>query len=139
MDEDGYYWGAALTEFLARQGKHVTCVTRFMQPFREVPEVARMSLLRSLDQRGVVLYDNAAIAKAERGTLVLHRYFHSGCPVVLRDVRGLIWTGMQRVNDAMVGLIREAGFDDVQVVGDARAPRRLSHAIAEGHRAGRAV
>ena len=139
MDEEGHYWSAALTEYLARQGKQVTYVTRFMQPFREIPEVSRMSLLRSLDQRGVVLYDNATIARAERGALVLHRYFHSERPIVLRDIRGLLWTGMQRVNDGIVTRLREAGFDDIQVVGDARAPRRLSHAIAEGHRAGRAV
>ncbi len=139
MDEDGYYWGAALTEYLARQGKHVTYVTRFMQPFREIPEVSRMSLLRSLDQRGVVLYDNATIAKADQGALVMHRYYHSGRPVALQNIRGLIWAGMQRVNDAMAGPLREAGFDSIHVVGDARAPRRLSHAIAEGHRAGRAV
>ena len=139
MDEEGHYWSAALTEYLARQGKQVTYVTRFMQPFREIPEVSRMSLLRSLDQRGVVLYDNASIARAERGALVLHRYFHSERPIVLRDIRGLLWTGMQRVNDGIVTRLREAGFDDIQVVGDARAPRRLSHAIAEGHRAGRAV
>lgn len=139
MDEEGHYWSAALTEYLARQGKQVTYVTRFMQPFREIPEVSRMSLLRALDQRGVVLYDNASIARAERGALVLHRYFHSERPIVLRDIRGLLWTGMQRVNDGIVTRLREAGFDDIQVVGDARAPRRLSHAIAEGHRAGRAV
>jgi 2,4-dienoyl-CoA reductase-like NADH-dependent reductase (Old Yellow Enzyme family) len=139
MDEDGYYWSATLTEYLARQGKQVTYVTRFMQPFREIPEVSRMSLLRSLDQLGVVLYDNAAIAKAAGGTLVLHRYFHSERPIVLPEVRGVLWTGMQRVNDRIVGQLRDAGFNNVQVVGDARAPRRLSHAIAEGHRAGRAV
>ena len=88
IDEDGHYWSATLTEHLARQGKHVTYVTRFMQPFREIPEVSRMSLLRSLDQRGVVLYDNATIARAEHGALVLHRYFHGERPIVLRDIRG---------------------------------------------------
>ena len=139
MDEDGHYWSATLTEYLARQGKHVTYVTRFMQPFREIPEVSRMSLLRALSQRGVVLYDNAAIARAEHGSVVLHRYFHEERPIVLPDVRGVLWTGMQRVNDGLIGQLREAGFNNVQVVGDARAPRRLSHAIAEGHRAGRAV
>ena len=39
-----------------------------MQPFREIPEVSRMSLLHSLDQRGVVLYDHAVIAKSKSNT-----------------------------------------------------------------------
>jgi hypothetical protein len=54
-------------------------------------------------------------------------------------VRGVIWAGMQRVNDALAGWLRDAGFGSMHVVGDARAPRRLSHAIAEGHRAGAEV
>ena len=70
---------------------------------------------------------------------------HSDRPLVLKDVRGVVWAGMQRKNDGdgdgdgLAGQLREAGFDNVQVVGDACAPRRLSHALAEGHRAGRAI
>lgn len=116
-----------------------------MQPFREIPEVSRMSLLRSLDQRGVVLYGHAVIAKAEQGALVLNRYYHSDRPIMLKDVRGVVWAGMQRKNDgdsdgdSLAAQLHEAGFNNVQVVGDACAPRRLSHALAEGHRVARAI
>jgi 2,4-dienoyl-CoA reductase-like NADH-dependent reductase (Old Yellow Enzyme family) len=139
MDEDGYYWASTLTEFLARQGKAVTCVTRFMQSFREIPEVSRMSVLRSLDQLGVTLIDNASIAKAENGSLILHRYFHDARPLTLPNVRGVLWTGMQQVNDGIVKELRDAGFTDVRVIGDAIAPRRLAQAMGEGNAAGRSV
>jgi hypothetical protein len=38
--------------------------------------------------------------------------------------------------DSLSGPLRERGID-VQVVGDAFAPRSLQHAILEGHRCGR--
>jgi pyruvate/2-oxoglutarate dehydrogenase complex dihydrolipoamide dehydrogenase (E3) component len=139
MDEDGYYWAAALTEYLARQGKKVTYVTRFMQPLREVPEVSRMSTLRALDRHGVTLLDNVSIARADRGALVGHRYFNETREIRLEGVRGLVWAGMQQVNDDIVRQLQDAGVSDVHVVGDAKSPRRLSHALAEGHRAARAV
>lgn len=138
MDQDGYYWPAALTEFLARQGKHVTYVTRFMQPFREIPEVARMSLLRSLDQRGVTMIDNAIIASIGKGSVFLNRYYHADRPLELQGVTGIVWTGVQEVSP-LADVIASAGFAEVHVVGDAKAPRRLWHAISEGHKAGRAV
>ena len=138
MDQDGYYWPAALTEFLARQGNKVTYVTRFMQPFREIPEVARMSLLRSLDQRGVTLVDNAVIAKIAEGDVILHRYYHADHPLVLGGIAGIVWTGVQKISP-LADAIVAGGFPEIHVVGDAKAPRRLSHAIAEGHKAGRAV
>lgn len=139
MDEDGYYWAAALTEYLARQGKKVTYVTRFMQPLREIPEVSRMSTLRSLDRHGVTLLDNMSLTHADHGALVGHRYFNEAREIRLESVRGLLWAGMQQVNDGLVRQLRDAGLGTVLVVGDAKSPRRLSHALAEGHRAARAV
>jgi len=139
MDADGYYWAAALTEHLARQGRKVTYVTRFTQPLREVPEVARMSTLRMLDRLDVTLLDNMSITRAERGGLVGCRFYNAEHEVRLESVRGLIWTGLQYVNDELAQPLREAGIASVQVVGDAKAPRRLQHAIAEAHRAARAI
>lgn len=139
MDEDGYYWAAALTEYLARQGKKVTYVTRFMEPLREIPEVSRMSTLRSLDRHGVTLLDNMSIDRADQGALIGHRYYNEARQIRLESVRGLLWVGMQQVNDELVKQLRDADVASVHVVGDAKAPRRLSHALAEAHRAARAV
>jgi hypothetical protein len=110
-----------------------------MQPLREIPEVSRMSTLRSLDRHGVTLLDNMSITRADHGALIGHRYFNEAREIRLEAVRGLAWVGMQQVNDELVKQLHDAGVAAVHVVGDARSPRRLSHALAEGHRAARAV
>lgn len=70
MDEDGYYWAASVTEALARQGRTVTYVTRYLEPLRELPEVSRISTLRSLDGLDVTLFANRYIERAENGGLI---------------------------------------------------------------------
>ena len=70
---------------------------------------------------------------------MLHRYFHADKPMRLEHVCGVLWVGMQHVNDGIAGELRAAGFTDVRVIGDAIAPRRLLQAIGEGHKAGRAI
>ena len=65
MDEDGYYWAASVTEALARQGRTVTYVTRYLEPLRELPEVSRISTLRSLDG-STSLCSPTAISSAQR-------------------------------------------------------------------------
>jgi pyruvate/2-oxoglutarate dehydrogenase complex dihydrolipoamide dehydrogenase (E3) component len=139
MDADGYYWASALTEYLARQGRKVTYVTRFAQPLREVPEVARMSTLRTFDRLGVTVLDNTSIVRAELGSLVFSRYYNADHEARLEGVRGLIWVGIQHVEDRLAQPLREAGFASVHVVGDAKAPRRLAHALGEAHRAAREI
>lgn len=139
MDADGYYWASALTEYLARQGRKVTYVTRFAQPLREVPEVARMSTLRTFDRLGVTILDNTSIVRVERGSLVFCHYYNADYEARLERVRGLVWVGIQHVEDRLAQPLREAAFASVHVVGDAKAPRRLAHALGEAHRAAREI
>lgn len=71
---------------------------------------------------GLGIADTTRIA--EQGALVPHRYFHANKPVRLQNVRGVLWAGMQRVNDGIASELRSAGFNDVRVIGDGIAPRR---------------
>lgn len=139
MDQDGYFWAAALTEELARQGRKVYYVTRFMEPLRELPQVSRISTLRAFDELNVTCYDNMMVERAERGALMLRHAYNSQRSLQLADISALVWIGAQRVNDGLAQSLRERGFKNVRVVGDASAPRRLADAMREGHRAGRAV
>ena len=50
MDEDGYYWSAAMAESLAASGKRLTIATRFFEVFREIPMVSRIAMLREMDR-----------------------------------------------------------------------------------------
>ena len=50
LDEDGYWWGAQAAEEVIRRGAKLTLVTRFFEPFRELPTVSRIAALRQLDR-----------------------------------------------------------------------------------------
>ena len=139
MDQDGYFWPAAVTEALARTGRKVIYVTRFFEPLREVHKVARISSLRAFDQLGVKIYDNTTIERAAKGALVLQHAFNTKRGLRLRNVAALVWLGVQRSNHDLAQQLRELGVPDVRVVGDAQSPRRLASALGEGHRAARAV
>ncbi len=139
MDEDGYYWASCMVESIARRGCHVIYVTRFLEALRELPEVSRISTLRVLDEFGVECHPNMYVDGTEGGTVILRHYYNAKHEERLKDIAEIVWLGAQRANDALAQELRDAGVPDVHVIGDAYAPRRLGHAIAEGHRAGRAV
>jgi 2,4-dienoyl-CoA reductase-like NADH-dependent reductase (Old Yellow Enzyme family)/thioredoxin reductase len=138
MDEDAFSWAAAVIETAAQQGKRVTVVTRFFEVLKELPAVSRIATLRALDQQGVVLRPNTVVDRMDSGDVVLKHYY-SGREERIPKVAAIIWVGPQRANDALAVALRARGIPDVHVVGDAFAPRRLTNAISEGHRAGRAV
>ena len=138
IDEDAFSWAAAVIETAAEQGKKVTVVTRFFEALKELPAVSRIATLRALDQQGVVLRPNACVDRMDNGDVVL-KHYASGREERLAKVAAIIWVGPQKANDALAAELRARGIGGVHVVGDAFAPRRLTNAIAEGHRAGRAV
>ncbi|MBI4629761.1 MAG: FAD-dependent oxidoreductase [Candidatus Rokubacteria bacterium] len=138
MDEDAFSWAAAVIETAAQQGKKVTVVTRFFEALKELPAVSRIATLRALDQQGVALRPNTFVDRMDNGDVVLKHYY-SGREERIPKVAALIWVGPQKANDELAAELRARGITDVHIVGDALAPRRLTNAIAEGHRAGRAV
>ena len=74
VDEDGYYWSAAVAENAAEAGLRVTVVTRLFEPFREVPVVSRIATLRALDQRNAIMQPNCEIARVKSGHVVIRHY-----------------------------------------------------------------
>jgi 2,4-dienoyl-CoA reductase-like NADH-dependent reductase (Old Yellow Enzyme family) len=138
MDEDGYYWAAAVVETVLLQGKQVTLATRFFEPLRELPAVSRITTLRAFDAHGVTLRPHAEVARIEKGGVVL-RDSLSGREDRVPDVAAVLWVGPQEAQGGLAEELRAAGVADVHVIGDAFAPRRLANAIEEGHRAGREV
>jgi len=138
MDEDGYYWAAAVLETVLPQKKKVTLVTRFFEPLRELPAVSRITALRVLNEHAVSVRPHTEVVRIESGAVVL-RDCLSGREDRIPDAAAVIWVGPQEAQGAVATALREARVTDVHVVGDAFAPRRLANAIEEGHRAGRAV
>ena len=65
------------TRAAAHSDRPVTFVSRYFEPFRELPAVTRISTLRELDKLGVEFVSNHEIARIENGAVVL-RQFQSG-------------------------------------------------------------
>lgn len=139
MDEDGHYWAATLTEMLAREGRAVTYVTRFTEPLREVPKVARISALRAFDELSVDVRASEFVDRADKGSIVLRHYFNQKHEFRLPGIAAVLWLGRQKVEDQLAQPLRDAGIKDVRVVGDAYMPRRIKNALSEAHRAARAI
>jgi len=139
MDEDGYYWAAAIAGMVARKGRKLIFVTRFFEPLREVPEVSRIPTLRDLDQLGVEIHATMFVDRIERGSVVLRHYLNPAHEVRIDGAGAVLWAGRQRVNDSLAQELRASGAANLRVIGDALQPRRLANAIAEGHRAARAI
>ena len=70
---------------------------------------------------------------------VVIRHYLSGREERIPKAAAIIWVGPQKTNDALAAELGARAIADVRVVGDAYAPRRLTDAIREGHRAGREV
>jgi 2,4-dienoyl-CoA reductase (NADPH2) len=138
MDEDGYYWGAAVAEAAAALDREVILVSRFFEVLRELPIVSRITTLRSLDRRGVELRPNWSAVRIHQGGIILQNY-RSGREDRIASAGGLIWVGAQRANDKLARDLSSFGVGQVHLIGDAFAPRRLIHALDEGHRAGQAI
>lgn len=138
MDEDGYFWPAAVAEAAAALGKSVLVLTRFFEPFREMPVVSRISTLRELDKLGATMRPNMYVNSIADGGVVL-RHYQSGREEIVPDCAAVIWIGLQRANDGLAQVLRDQSQATLAIVGDAYAPRRHPQAIRDGHNAARPI
>ncbi|MBX3030253.1 MAG: FAD-dependent oxidoreductase [Chloroflexi bacterium] len=132
VDEDGHYWAAQVAEEVARRGGRVTLVTRFFEPFRELPIVSRIAALRTLDDAGATMLPMHAITALSSGGVDL-RHYDSHRPGRLEPVHLVVWVGPQMPEDDLVAALADR-LPEVErhVIGDAVAPRRIRHAMREG-------
>ena len=142
MDEDGYFWGAAIAEAAlaaARQTRRrLTIATRFFEVFRELPMVSRIATLRVLDQGETQLMTSMTIARAEKGGIVFKHYL-TDRETMLPAVAALLWVGKQDARSALFSELKAAGLDRTKIVGDAFAPRRVPVALVEAHTIARQI
>jgi len=137
LDEDGYYEGCAIAEFLAQRGARVHLVTRFFEVGREIPTTSLTTTLGALDRLGVELVPTAWLARVD-GRDVRLAHYYSGREWSLRDVDSLVHVGGRSARNALYLALRGT-LPEVRCVGDAYMPRRIADAVREGHAAGRTV
>jgi 2,4-dienoyl-CoA reductase (NADPH2) len=138
LDEDGYWWGAQAAEESIRRGAKLTFVTRFFEPFRELPTVSRIAALRQLDGSGATVLALHQLLRVSKRTAIVQHYA-STREIRIENVDLIVSIGPQVPNDACVADLRRAGIADIRIVGDAVTPRRLRHAINEAHAVARSL
>ena len=102
--------------------------------------VSRIASLREADRHGAILKPNMAVTSVSNGAVTLRNVTSARLETVT-DVAAIVWVGAAQSNGVLASELLAAGFDKsrLHVVGDAFSPRRLVHALGEGHAAGRAV
>jgi 2,4-dienoyl-CoA reductase-like NADH-dependent reductase (Old Yellow Enzyme family) len=142
MDEDGYFWAAAIAEAAAgaaaRAGSRLVVATRFFEPFRELPMVSRIATLRALDRAGAEFRTSMAPVRLEAGSVMLQHYL-TGREEAMEDCNALLWVGAQRARGGLYQELRDAGLERTHLVGDAFAPRRVAVALVEAQTVARAI
>jgi NADPH-dependent 2,4-dienoyl-CoA reductase/sulfur reductase-like enzyme len=136
-DDGGHYEALAAAEFLIERGVAVTFVTGHpslapMLDFisRTDPTLAR---LRRGDFR---LFTRTHLAEIRAGECVLRPLYGDRTDTVPAElvVLGGAWESTRELYDEL-----QADLPSITLVGDALAPRDLQAAVAEGHRAARAI
>jgi 2,4-dienoyl-CoA reductase-like NADH-dependent reductase (Old Yellow Enzyme family) len=141
MDEDGYFWGAAIAEAAmekAGNGRRLTIATRFFETFRELPMVSRIASLRALDKSGAKLLTSMTVDRIQDGRVIFKHYL-SGREEFVRDVAAVLWVGRQQARSKIFDDLKKAGMERTRIVGDAYAPRRLPIAMVEAHTIARSI
>jgi 2,4-dienoyl-CoA reductase-like NADH-dependent reductase (Old Yellow Enzyme family) len=139
FDEDGHYWAAQVAEEVARRGAHVVLVTRFFEPFRELPSVSKIAALRRLDLAGAEIVPMHELVRLQAGTAVLCHY-DSRRERIVRQVGAAVWVGPQRARSEVAAALDAVRPElPVHVIGDARSPRRIRNAIREGYDTARRI
>lgn len=135
IDDAGHYEGLAAAEFLATRGITVAFVTRHISvaPRIETAQMVEPALARLADTRFTTHLRSRAVS-IDAGSVAI-------CPIYLpataRNISILpadtvVFISMNHANRALYHDLVARSFN-VQVVGDANAPRHLPIAVQEGH------
>lgn len=135
-EREGFWPAFSAAEKLAMLGLRTTLVTPANGVGTRIPHESLAPLLRRLDAAGVTLLPGHRLAPDGDGVRAVALVGGREQPLSA-DV--LVWNAGRRVHDDLYRLGRSRGDLSMHVVGDAVSPRRISHAILEGYRAGAAV
>lgn len=135
-DEWGGRAALSVAEHLAAQGHQVHFVTTLTWAGQGLNGTVRLPAVTRLAKLGVQFIAEQGV-KPVNGQLQLHNLLSGETRPLPGDPSWLVTSLIPIANNALYLAARQAGFD-VQIVGDARAPRGLTEATREGYLAARA-
>lgn len=126
--------GVEVAEFLAEQGRTVTVVEVLDEPAKGMAGIARLPLLCRLEELGVAVWTMATVLEIrEKDVLVRYRGEERTVPA---DT--VVIAAGARANSAIYGRIKKT-TRELHLIGDARGPKGILEAIADGFEAGKTI
>jgi dimethylamine/trimethylamine dehydrogenase len=146
LENERYHVGASVAQKLAAEGHEVILMTHV----DEVATLMRYTLegtmmKRELHRLRVELKTHTMVERVEPG--VVHAYnVWDPAQTEAIEIDTLVLNTMRKADDALYrelkaqpDALREAGIEQLHVIGDASSPRLMSEAIFDGHRLAREI
>jgi 2,4-dienoyl-CoA reductase-like NADH-dependent reductase (Old Yellow Enzyme family)/thioredoxin reductase len=142
FDDVGHYEAIAAAEYLLSRGVSVTFATRFPVIGPQVDFLSRVdpALRRFAEMGSFRPLIRAKLAKINHRSCSVHVRYQAEPETVEAD--SVVFINAREPTRDLYDGLRQNGFENSRnlvIVGDARAPRDLQFAIAEGHRLVRAM
>jgi NADPH-dependent 2,4-dienoyl-CoA reductase/sulfur reductase-like enzyme len=142
FDDVGHYEAIAAAEYLLSKGVSVTFATRFPTIGPQVDFLSRVdpALRRFAEMGSFRPLIRAKLAKIDRHSCSVYVRYQAEPETVEAD--SVVFINAREPQRDLYDGLRQRGFENgrnLMIVGDARAPRDLQFAIAEGHRLVRAM
>jgi glycine/D-amino acid oxidase-like deaminating enzyme len=137
LDFEGHRKGAGVAETLAASDREVTLVALGAPALAALTySTVGMLALRRLAALGVALVEGHRLRALDAGAVHLERIY-DGTPLTLAT-SAIVHASPHTPADSLVAELRERAIP-VRAIGDARAPRLVEDAIADGYRAALAL
>jgi 2,4-dienoyl-CoA reductase-like NADH-dependent reductase (Old Yellow Enzyme family)/thioredoxin reductase len=137
IDSIGYHQSADPFEYLANRGATVHGITSSFLFANDVLLVDRTLWLQGLRGKDVYFHHNTSV-RAVRGTSLDLVDTMLGRTSTLEGIEAIVMSVGADVDDSLYQALK-GRVDDLHVIGDAWAPRRIEQAIHEGHKLGREI
>jgi mycofactocin system FadH/OYE family oxidoreductase 2 len=138
LAEEDHHESPSIAEYLADRSYSMDLVTSAPVVGRAVDIAGLPPLLRRLDEKQVRAHTSSSIGRIVDGTVFLDSARGQGVRQ-LEDVAAIVVCGLRKARTELYQQLLASFEVPVEVVGDAKAPRRANEAIREGHWAGRSV
>ncbi len=138
VDDVGHYEALGIAEYLQENGAHVTLVTSRKALGTEIESALMVDpALERLDNGKFTLLTRHRLASVGDDDAVIGTTYEGGIEKRV-DAETLVFISANKANRELYVELEEAGAN-VQVIGDANAPRFMQVAVREGHLAAKAI
>jgi dimethylamine/trimethylamine dehydrogenase len=136
FDDDHYYVAAAIAEHLARQGLPVTYVTSGGKVAEWSDLTAEQARAHArLLELGVTVIVNTLVSGLKPGAAELRCVYSGAGREIAAD--GFIPVTSREGDDGLYHALKGRGLASLSLIGDARAPGLIVHAVHAGHKCAR--